>query len=136
VPQVTRFVIAPTPRLRGIVSNLVGALKRLHGQPTRRDISHLEARTPMILLVELHDRPGSLCRFLETLTHVNLARIESRPVIGHPGTAFFLLDAETDSVEVLSTAEWAAEQIQRLDAWPDTSSGWVVPMAPQTEARQ
>ena len=96
---------------------------------------HLEARTPMILLVELHDRPGSLCRFLETLTHVNLARIESRPVIGHPGTAFFLLDAETDSV-VLSTAEWAAEQIQRLDAWPDTSSGWVVPMAPQTEARQ
>jgi len=90
----------------------------------------------MILLVELHDRPGSLCRFLETLTRVNLARIESRPVIGHPGTAFFLLDAETDSVEVLSTAEWAAEQIQRLDAWPDTSSGWVVPMAPQTEARQ
>ena len=34
----TRFVIAPTPRLRGIVSNLVGALKRLHGQPTRRDM--------------------------------------------------------------------------------------------------
>jgi prephenate dehydratase len=90
----------------------------------------------MILLVELQNRPGSLCRFLRTLTSVNLARVESRPVIGHAGTSFFLLDAETDSMEVLSNAEWAAEQIQRLDAWPDTSSGWVVPMAPRIEARR
>lgn len=25
-------------KLRGLISNLVGALKRLHGQPTRRDL--------------------------------------------------------------------------------------------------
>ena len=90
----------------------------------------------MILLVEIHDRPGSLCRFLETLTRVNLARVTSRPVIGHPGTSFFLLDVETDSTDALSAAEGAAVQICRLDEWPDTSSGWVVPMAPRIEARR
>jgi hypothetical protein len=33
-----RYVITPTPKLRGLIANLVGALKRLHGYPTRRDM--------------------------------------------------------------------------------------------------
>jgi prephenate dehydratase len=85
----------------------------------------------MILLVELHNRPGSLCRFLQELTELNIARIESRPVIGHPGTSLFLLDVETTFRSLLSNAERVAVQTLRLDEWPDTSSGWVVPMAPR-----
>lgn len=33
----SRYVIKPTGKLRGLVAGLVGALKRLSGQPTRRD---------------------------------------------------------------------------------------------------
>jgi prephenate dehydratase len=85
----------------------------------------------MIVLVELDNRPGALCAFLQTLVAVNLARIESRAVCGHPGRSFFLLDVETDDMDRMGDAERAAVQIRRLGAWPDTEHGWVVLMAPR-----
>jgi prephenate dehydratase len=88
----------------------------------------------MIVLVELDNRPGALCAFLQTLATVNLARIESRAVGGHPGSSFFLLDVETDDMDWMSDAERAAAQIRRLEAWPDTEHGWTVPMAPRTRS--
>jgi prephenate dehydratase len=80
----------------------------------------------MILLVELDNRPGSLCDFLCTLTSVNLVRLESRAVHGQPGISTFLLEAETESLEVLSDCEGEARDVRRLDAWPDTERGYVV----------
>ncbi len=88
----------------------------------------------MIFIVELRDEPGSLFRFLCSLVSVNLANIESRPVYGHPGSSFFLLDVESESPDVERTVEQHAVQVRRLGAWPDTSRGWVVPMAPKASS--
>ncbi|MCA1962549.1 MAG: ACT domain-containing protein [Prosthecobacter sp.] len=48
------------------------------------------------LIVELPDRPGSLCRFLTPLSAagINLKRLESRPVRGHPNTYRFFVEVE------------------------------------------
>ncbi len=82
----------------------------------------------MIFIIELRDEPGSLSRFLRCPVGVNVVRVESRPVRGHPGVYHFLLDVESESPDVARTIEQYTMQCRRLSAWPDTSSGWAVPI--------
>jgi len=48
------------------------------------------------LVVELPDRPGSLCRFLTPLSDagVNMKRLESRPIRGRPNKYRFYIEIE------------------------------------------
>jgi chorismate mutase / prephenate dehydratase len=48
------------------------------------------------LVVELPDRPGSLCRFLTPLSDagVNMKRLESRPIRGQPNKYRFYIEIE------------------------------------------
>lgn len=48
------------------------------------------------LVVELPDRPGSLCRFLTPLSQsaINLKRLESRPIRGQPNKYRFYIEIE------------------------------------------
>lgn len=48
------------------------------------------------LVVELPDRPGSLCRFLTPLSEraINLKRLESRPIRGQPNQYRFYIEIE------------------------------------------
>ena len=82
----------------------------------------------MIFLVELRNEPGSLSRFLQRSVGANVVRIESRPVHSHPGVYHFLLDVESESPDVERTVEQHTMQSRRLRVWPDTSSGWAVPL--------
>lgn len=53
------------------------------------------------LVVELPDRPGSLCRFLTPLSDaaVNLKRLESRPIRGQPNKYKFFIEIEGSPAE-------------------------------------
>lgn len=53
------------------------------------------------LVVELPDRPGSLCRFLTPLSDagVNLKRLESRPLRGQPNKYRFYIEIEGSPAE-------------------------------------
>ncbi|GEP45253.1 prephenate dehydratase [Brevifollis gellanilyticus] len=53
------------------------------------------------LVVELPDRPGSLCRFLTPLSDasVNLKRLESRPIRGQPNKYRFYIEIEGSPAE-------------------------------------
>ncbi len=53
------------------------------------------------LVVELPDRPGSLCRFLTPLSEagVNMKRLESRPIRGQPNKYKFYIEIEGSSAE-------------------------------------
>lgn len=53
------------------------------------------------LVVELPDRPGSLCRFLTPLSEagVNLKRLESRPIRGQPNKYKFFIEIEGSPAE-------------------------------------
>jgi prephenate dehydratase len=48
------------------------------------------------MVVELPDRPGSLCAFLQPFSTagVSLKRIESRPIRGQPNTYRFYIELE------------------------------------------
>lgn len=48
------------------------------------------------LIIDLPDRPGSLCRFLTPLSEsdINMKRLESRPIRGHPNTYRFFIEIE------------------------------------------
>jgi len=48
------------------------------------------------LIVELPDRPGSLCRFLTPLSEndINMKRLESRPIRGQPNKYRFYIEIE------------------------------------------
>ncbi len=48
------------------------------------------------LIIDLPDRPGSLCRFLTPLSDsgINMKRLESRPIRGHPNTYRFFIEVE------------------------------------------
>ena len=70
---------------------------------TREDIQAIgAANTPDLthnrtaLVVELPDKPGSLCRFLTPLSEssVNLKRLESRPIRGQPNQYRFYIEIE------------------------------------------
>lgn len=53
------------------------------------------------LVVELPDKPGSLCRFLTPLSEsgVNLKRLESRPIRGQPNKYRFYIEVEGSVAE-------------------------------------
>jgi chorismate mutase / prephenate dehydratase len=53
------------------------------------------------LVVELPDRPGSLCRFLTPLSEagINLKRLESRPLRGRPNQYRFYIEIEGSPAE-------------------------------------
>lgn len=53
------------------------------------------------LVVELPDRPGSLCRFLTPLSEsaINMKRLESRPIRGQPNKYRFYIEIEGSPAE-------------------------------------
>ncbi len=69
-------------------------------------IGHAE-NTPLLehnrtaLVVELPDRPGSLCRFLTPLSEsaINMKRLESRPVRGQPNQYLFYIEIEGSTAD-------------------------------------
>ncbi len=77
------------------------------------------------LIVTLHNRPGSLCEFLEVLRDhsVNMTRLLSRPIIGQPKSYVFFIDIEgspdTDPVNhALLRARRVAESMRIAGAYP------------------
>lgn len=54
------------------------------------------------LVVELPDRPGSLCRFLTPLSDnsINLKRLESRPIRGQPNKYRFYIEIEGSTADL------------------------------------
>ena len=77
------------------------------------------------LVVALPDVAGSLCAFLEPFKNaaVNLKRIQSRPIIGHPNTYMFFVEIEgreTDSSvqSALENARTVAQRIDSLGSYP------------------
>ena len=54
------------------------------------------------LVVELPDRPGSLCRFLTPLSDasINMKRLESRPIRGQPNKYRFYIEIEGSPADV------------------------------------
>ncbi|MDZ4402070.1 prephenate dehydratase domain-containing protein [Prosthecobacter sp.] len=83
--QVLHFPIAgETPNITQFF--LVG-----HGVSTALPVHDRTA-----LVVELPDRPGSLCRFLTPLSDdgINMKRIESRPIRGQPNKYRFYIEIE------------------------------------------
>lgn len=77
------------------------------------------------LIVTLHNRPGSLCEFLEILRDykVNMTRLLSRPIIGRPKSYVFFIDIEgTASVphvrEALARARKVAESFRDAGTYP------------------
>jgi prephenate dehydratase len=65
------------------------------------------------LVVELPDRPGSLCRFLTPLSEaeVNMKRLESRPIRGQPNKYRFYIEIEGSPADAPVAA--ALEQARR-----------------------
>jgi prephenate dehydratase len=53
------------------------------------------------LIVELPDRPGSLCRFLTPLSEnsINMKRLESRPIRGQPNKYRFYIEIEGSTAD-------------------------------------
>jgi prephenate dehydratase len=77
------------------------------------------------LIVTLHNRPGSLCSFLEILRdeQVNMTRLLSRPMIGHPRSYVFFIDIEggPDNPRVaraLKKARTNAESLRLAGSYP------------------
>jgi prephenate dehydratase len=77
------------------------------------------------LIVTLHNRPGSLCEFLEIFRDhkVNMTRILSRPIIGRPKSYVFLIDIEGTPAkphvrEALKKADRIAESLRDAGSYP------------------
>lgn len=77
------------------------------------------------LVVELPDRPGSLCRFLTPLSDagVNMKRLESRPIRGQPNKYRFYIEVEGSTAEsrvadALARANAEAASIRSVGAYP------------------
>jgi chorismate mutase/prephenate dehydratase len=76
-------------------------------------------------IVELLDRVGALCSFLEPFRDagVNLTRIVSRPVIGKPGRYLFLIDIQGTEAEprvrvALGRAKAVCACLRNLGSYP------------------
>lgn len=80
--------------------------------PTARPASTENNRTALV--VELPDRPGSLCRFLTPLSDrsINLKRLESRPIRGQPNKYRFYIEIEGSPADA---AVQAALEQTRVD---------------------
>lgn len=77
------------------------------------------------LVVELPDRPGSLCKFLTPLSDagVNMKRLESRPIRGQPNKYKFYIEiegsiAEPKVADALAKANAEAADIRSIGAYP------------------
>ena len=77
------------------------------------------------LVVELPDRPGSLCRFLTPLSDaaINLKRLESRPIRGQPNKYRFYIEiagspAEPHFKAALDQTRADGAQIHSLGSYP------------------
>lgn len=77
------------------------------------------------LVVELPDRPGSLCKFLTPLSDagVNMKRLESRPIRGQPNKYKFYIEiegstAESSVADALSKANAEAACIRSVGSYP------------------
>ena len=77
------------------------------------------------LVVELPDRPGSLCRFLTPLSDaaINLKRLESRPIRGQPNKYRFYIEiagspAEPHFKTALDQTRSDGAQIHSLGSYP------------------
>ncbi len=77
------------------------------------------------LVVELPDRPGSLCRFLTPLSDagVNMKRLESRPIRGQPNKYRFYIEIEGSTAEprvagALERANAEAASIRSIGSYP------------------
>jgi len=77
------------------------------------------------LIVTLHNRPGSLCEFLEILRDhkVNMTRLLSRPIIGQPKSYVFFIDIEGTSAQpgvkkALYQAKQIAESMRDAGTYP------------------
>lgn len=79
-----------------------------HGHCTKGD------NTKTSYAVELLDRVGALCDFLEPFKNagVNLTRIISRPIVGRPNTYMFFV--EIDGTELKPSVKAAVEQARRV----------------------
>lgn len=121
-PEAKRIVEASTAKAAEKAANLAGAAAigpRQNAQRHGLDILHfpIAGEVPNItqffllghednlealsnnrtaLVVELPDRPGSLCRFLTPLSDaaVNMKRLESRPIRGRPNQYRFYIEIE------------------------------------------
>lgn len=77
------------------------------------------------LIVTLHNRPGSLCEFLEILRDykVNMTRLLSRPIIGQPRSYVFFIDIEGTPArksvkDALHRAKQIAESMRDAGTYP------------------
>jgi chorismate mutase/prephenate dehydratase len=93
---------------------------RLGHQPAPSDNSHNRSA----LVVELADKPGSLCLFLTPLSAagINMKRLESRPLRGQPNKYRFYIEIEgaTDAPHVaaaLARAEADGATIRSLGSY-------------------
>lgn len=80
------------------------------------------------LVVELPDRPGSLCRFLTPLSDaaVNMKRLESRPIRGQPNKYRFYIEIEGSPAEAtvesaLAKARMEAASIRTVGCYTSGS---------------
>ncbi|MCP5487940.1 MAG: prephenate dehydratase [Verrucomicrobia bacterium] len=81
------------------------------------------------LLVTLHNRPGSLCEYLEVFRDhaVDLTRLLSRPLIGKPNSYIFFIDVKgvPEKPEVgkaLAQAKRIAESMRIIGVYPVRSA--------------
>ncbi|HMP88920.1 MAG TPA: prephenate dehydratase domain-containing protein [Kiritimatiellia bacterium] len=77
------------------------------------------------LIVTLHNRPGSLCEFLEIFRdhRVNMTRLLSRPMIGRPKSYIFFIDIEgtpenQNVGKALGKAKKVAESLRDAGSYP------------------
>jgi len=77
------------------------------------------------LIVTLHNRPGSLCEFLEVFRdyQVNMTRLLSRPIIGRPKSYVFFIDIEGTAAspsvrQALNKARGIAESLREAGTYP------------------
>jgi len=77
------------------------------------------------LIVTLHNRPGSLCELLEVFRdhQINMTRLLSRPIVGHPKSYIFFIDIEgtpgaSPAREALKTARHFAESLRLAGTYP------------------
>jgi chorismate mutase/prephenate dehydratase len=77
--------------IAGEVPNITQFFLLGHQENTRSTTNNRTA-----LVVELPDRPGSLCRFLTPLSDsaINMKRLESRPIRGQPNKYRFYIEIE------------------------------------------
>lgn len=87
------------------------------------EISVTNNRTALV--VELPDRPGSLCKFLTPLSDagVNMKRLESRPIRGQPNKYKFYIEiegstAESKVADALAKANAEAAAIRSVGSYP------------------